>query len=450
MSLFEDIELFDEGKKRYKDFQLPGTDLQLWEQFFTKSESDQYFKALLNGTPWQQRTRKMYDKIVFDPRLTAYYGGVNGFEWTVDLITIKSKLEEKCGIIFDRVLLNYYRDGNDSVAWHSDTLPKDGKHHPIASITFGETRTFKVRHKLRKDIPPLDIPLTHGSFLLMGETMQDHYEHHVPKTTRGVGARINLTFRISEPGKKIYFASDFHLGTGSYVSVREREDRLVRWLDMIKADAAEIYLMGDVFDFWFEYATVVPKGYIRFLGKLSQLADAGIKITLFKGNHDMWMFDYFEKELGATIISNELEIERNGKKFFLHHGDGLGPGDAMYKVLKKVFRSKLSQWLFARLHPNFGVGIANYWSRKSRIAGETNEVRKSLEKEWLVTYSQEVLTHKFYDYLIFGHRHLPLDIQLNEKSRYINLGEWVNYNSYAVFDGEELTLRYFEPKAENS
>lgn len=250
-------------------------------------------------------------------------------------------------------------------------------------------------------------------------------------------------------GNKIYFASDFHLGSGSYASIREREDRVVRWLDMIKADATEIYLMGDVFDFWFEYATVVPKGYIRFLGKLSQLVDSGIKLTLFKGNHDMWMFDYFEKELGATIISNELEIERDGKKFFLHHGDGLGPGDNWYKLLKKVFRSKLSQWLFARLHPNFGVGIANYWSRKSRIAGENNEVRKSLEKEWLVTYSREVLTHQFYDYLIFGHRHLPLDIQLNEKSRYINLGEWVNYNSYAVFDGEELTLQYFEPKAEN-
>ncbi|MES2426278.1 MAG: UDP-2,3-diacylglucosamine diphosphatase [Bacteroidota bacterium] len=245
-------------------------------------------------------------------------------------------------------------------------------------------------------------------------------------------------------GNKIYFASDFHLGTGSYVSVREREDRLVRWLDMIKADAAEVFLMGDVFDFWFEYTTVVPKGYIRFLGKLSQLADAGIKITLFKGNHDMWMFDYFEKELGATIISNELEIERNGKKFFLHHGDGLGPGDGLYKLLKKVFRSKICQWLFARLHPNLGVGIANYWSRKSRIAGENNEVRKSLEKEWLVTYSHELLTNKFYDYLIFGHRHLPMDIQLNEKSRYINLGEWVNYNSYAVFDGNELTLAYFE------
>lgn len=245
-------------------------------------------------------------------------------------------------------------------------------------------------------------------------------------------------------GNKIYFASDFHLGTGSYASVREREDRLVRWLDMIKADAAEVFLMGDVFDFWFEYTTVVPKGYIRFLGKLSQLADAGIKITLFKGNHDMWMFDYFEKELGAIIISNELEIERNGKKFFLHHGDGLGPGDGLYKLLKKVFRSKICQWLFARLHPNLGVGIANYWSRRSRIAGENNEVRKSLEKEWLVTYSNELLAHKFYDYLIFGHRHLPMDIQLNEKSRYINLGEWVNYNSYAVFDGEQLTLAYFE------
>jgi UDP-2,3-diacylglucosamine hydrolase len=250
-------------------------------------------------------------------------------------------------------------------------------------------------------------------------------------------------------GNKIYFASDFHLGTGSYADIREREDRVVRWLDIIKTDAAEVFLMGDVFDFWFEYKTVIPKGYIRFIGKLAQLTDAGIKLYLFKGNHDMWMFDYFEKELNATIISNELEIERNGKKFYLHHGDGLGPGDAFYKVLKKVFRSKFCQWFFARLHPNLGVGIANMWSKKSRIAGESNEKRKAIEKEWLVVYSRELLESKFYDYLLFGHRHLPLDIQLNDKSRYINLGEWVNYNSYAVFDGEELTLEYFEPKAEN-
>lgn len=245
-------------------------------------------------------------------------------------------------------------------------------------------------------------------------------------------------------GNKLYFASDFHLGAGGYLTSREREDRLVRWLDMIKADADEVYLMGDVFDFWFEYKSVVPRGYIRFLGKLAELADEGIKLYFFKGNHDMWMFNYFEKELGATIITNELEIERNGKKFYLHHGDGLGPGDKMYKFLKKIFRSKLCQWLFARLHPNLGVGIANYWSNHSRIAGAKNIERINTEQEWLVVYSRELLKTQFYDYLVFGHRHLPLDIQLTEKSRYINLGEWVNYSSYAVFDGQELTLHHFE------
>ena len=245
-------------------------------------------------------------------------------------------------------------------------------------------------------------------------------------------------------GNKLYFASDFHLGAGGYLSSREREERLVRWLDMIRADAAEVYLMGDVFDFWFEYKSVVPRGYIRFLGKLAQLADAGIKLYFFKGNHDMWMFDYFEKELGATIITNELEIERNGKKFYLHHGDGLGPGDKMYKFLKKIFRSRVCQWLFARLHPNLGVGIANYWSTHSRIAGQKNVQRINTEQEWLVIYSRQLLKSGFYNYLIFGHRHLPLDIQLNQDSRYINLGEWVNYNSYAVFDGQDLTLHHFE------
>jgi UDP-2,3-diacylglucosamine hydrolase len=245
-------------------------------------------------------------------------------------------------------------------------------------------------------------------------------------------------------GNKLYFASDFHLGAGGYKNSRDREDRLVRWLDMIKADAAEVYLMGDVFDFWFEYKSVVPRGYIRFLGKLAELADSGIKLIFFKGNHDMWMFNYFEKELGATIITNELEIERSGKKFYLHHGDGLGPGDKMYKFLKKIFRSRICQWLFARIHPNLGVGIANYWSTHSRIAGSKNIERINTEQEWLVVYSRELLKNKLYNYLIFGHRHLPLDIQLTQDSRYINLGEWVNYNSYAVFDGEQLTLHHFE------
>jgi alkylated DNA repair dioxygenase AlkB len=197
MNLFSATALFDEGKKQFTNFQLPGTDLRLWEQFFSRREADRFFSLLRETTPWQQRTRQLYDKIVLDPRLTAWYGGSNGLEWTKELLTVKTLVEEECQIVFNRVLLNYYRDGSDSVAWHSDTLPADGKHHAIASVTFGDTRLFKIRHKTRKDIAQLHIPLTHGSFLLMGETMQDQYEHHVPKTARAVGPRINLTFRIS-------------------------------------------------------------------------------------------------------------------------------------------------------------------------------------------------------------------------------------------------------------
>jgi len=242
---------------------------------------------------------------------------------------------------------------------------------------------------------------------------------------------------------KLYFASDIHLGAGGYASSREREDRFVRWLDMIKADAAEVFLMGDVFDFWFEYKTVVPKGYIRLLGKLAELSDAGIKLYFFKGNHDMWMFDYFEQELNATIISDELVIERTGKKFFLHHGDGLGPGDEFYKVLKKIFRSKFCQWLFARIHPNLGIGIANSWSRKSRIVGGRDTKKINLQQEWLVVYCREVLKTTYYDYMVFGHRHFPLDVDLDGKTRYINLGEWGHHFTYAVFDGKEMKLEHF-------
>jgi UDP-2,3-diacylglucosamine hydrolase len=242
---------------------------------------------------------------------------------------------------------------------------------------------------------------------------------------------------------KIYFASDFHFGVPNYSTSREREDLVVSWLEEIRKDAAEIYLMGDIFDFWFEYAAVIPKGFIRFQGKLADLADSGIKITFFKGNHDMWMFDYFVKELGIQIISEELILERNGMKFYLHHGDGLGPGDAKYKILKKIFRSEFCQWLFARIHPNLGLTIARKWSKHSRLQNNQKEEFQDLEKEWLVSYSKELLLKEHYDFLIFGHRHLPLDVQLGD-SRYINLGEWMNFNSYAVFDGENLELRYFK------
>jgi UDP-2,3-diacylglucosamine hydrolase len=244
-------------------------------------------------------------------------------------------------------------------------------------------------------------------------------------------------------GSKIYFASDFHLGVPDHATSRHREDKIVRWLDSIRSDASEIYLLGDIFDFWFEYATVIPKGFIRLQGKLAELSDQGIRITMFKGNHDMWMFEYFTRELGIRIISDELLLERGGKRFFLHHGDGLGPGDRSYKLLKGFFRSRFCQWLFARLHPNLGVGIAQRWSMSSRIANDKKETFVSDEQEWLVRYSRELLTREHFDYLIFGHRHLPLDIPLQDNSRYVNLGEWINHCSYAVFDGRELELKYF-------
>ncbi|SKB56502.1 UDP-2,3-diacylglucosamine hydrolase [Sphingobacterium nematocida] len=239
---------------------------------------------------------------------------------------------------------------------------------------------------------------------------------------------------------KIYFASDFHLGSYPKEQSELREREIVRWLDHIKQDASELYLVGDIFDFWFEYSTVVPKGYIRFLGKLAELADLGVKITLFKGNHDMWMFGYLKKELGAVVIDNELVLDLNDKKIYIHHGDGLGPGDKKYKFLKKIFRSSLCQWLFARLHPNLGIGIAQKWSKHSRISNHTDEQFLGEEREWLIQYAREVLKEKHYDYFIFGHRHFPYEIQLTPQSKIINLGEWINYYTYAVWDGQNLNL----------
>lgn len=249
-----------------------------------------------------------------------------------------------------------------------------------------------------------------------------------------------------EPGKKIYFASDFHLGVPNHEKSLAREKLIVKWLDEVKLDAQEIYLIGDLFDFWFEYKHTAPKGYVRLLGKIAEIVDSGIPVILFTGNHDMWMFDYLPKELGVTIHRNSITREYNGKKFFIGHGDGLGPGDNGYKFIKKVFANPFCQWLFARLHPNFAMSMANFWSKKSRVAnGPKDEKFLGEENEWLVIYAKEKLKITHYDYFIFGHRHLPLDIKLSDKSHYINLGEWINYNSYAVFNGTSLQLKYYDP-----
>ena len=245
--------------------------------------------------------------------------------------------------------------------------------------------------------------------------------------------------------KKIFFLSDFHLGAPNVAESLVREKKIIRFLDEVKQEASAIFIVGDLFDFWYEYKNVVPKGYVRILGKLAEITDAGIPIHFFVGNHDMWMKNYFQTELNVEVYFAPKEFIFFGKNFLIGHGDGLGPGDKGYKFLKKIFRNKFCQWLFGILPPNIGIGLADYFSRKSRAkTGKTNEVFLGEDKEWLVTYSKEILQQKQYDYFIFGHRHLPLDIQLNEKSKYVNLGDWIQYFTYAVFDGKDLKLEYYK------
>ena len=243
----------------------------------------------------------------------------------------------------------------------------------------------------------------------------------------------------------IYFASDFHLGVPTYEKSLEREKDLVRWLDHIKSDALEIFLVGDIFDFWFEYDHVVPKGYVRLLGQIAKLTDKGIPVHVFTGNHDLWMRHYFEEELGCKVYHGPQVFHFNDKACYIAHGDGLGPGDKGYKFIKKVFASPICQWLFARLHPNFSFWLAQTSSKKSRLhTALDDEKYLGDDKEWLAVFAREKLEKEHFDYFVFGHRHYPIDIQVGENSRYINLGEWMNYCTYAEFDGENLKLLKFE------
>lgn len=245
----------------------------------------------------------------------------------------------------------------------------------------------------------------------------------------------------------IYFASDFHLGADARLTSREREQQLVRWLDMVAKDAAAIYLVGDLFEFWFEYKTVIPKGFSRLFGKLAELRDAGIPIEVFTGNHDLWMFGYFEQEFGIPVHRQPIQVKLKGKTFMIGHGDGLGPGDYGYKRMKKIFTHPFSQWLYGWFHPDFGTRLANFFSKKSRAAtppAERNWLGE--DQEWLLQYCRRKVEQGVEpDYFVFGHRHLPIDWRLpNGRSRYLNLGEWMWHNSYGVFDGQEMEIRFFE------
>ncbi len=250
---------------------------------------------------------------------------------------------------------------------------------------------------------------------------------------------------------KIYFASDFHLGIPDHDSSLEREKLLVKWLESVRSDATEIFLMGDIFDFWFEYQTVIPKGFARLFGKLAELTDQGIPVILFRGNHDIWAFDYLSRELGLKIMREPEIRELAGRKFFLSHGDGLGPGDTGYKFLKRVFEFRPNQWLFNWLHPDLGTRMALFFSRRSRYANIlrdekqlTDEGTIDLAKERMYLFAEEYLTRNpGIDYFIFGHRHIPAVIPVGDQSKYVNLGDWISNYSYAVFDGEKLEMMTF-------
>lgn len=251
------------------------------------------------------------------------------------------------------------------------------------------------------------------------------------------------TIHISE-NKKVYFASDQHLGAPTQEASFPREQKFVNWLNQIKDDAEAIFLLGDLFDFWFEYKTVVPKGFVRVLGKLAEIRDSGIPIYFFVGNHDLWMHDYFEKELNIPVFHSPQKFNLNNKTFLIGHGDGLGPHDKGYKRMKKVFTFPLFKWMFRWLHPDLGVRLGQYMSVKNKlISGDEDAKFLGEENEWLAQYCKRKLKTDHYDYFVFGHRHLPLDIQLKENSKYINLGDWIQYYTYGCFEKDTLALKKY-------
>ena len=246
-------------------------------------------------------------------------------------------------------------------------------------------------------------------------------------------------------GKKIYFTSDHHFGAPTKAASKPREEKFVAWLDDIKKDAEILFILGDLFDFWFEYKHVIPKGFTRVLGKLAELSDQGIKIHFFVGNHDMWMRGYFEEELNIKVYQKPERFKLNNKTFFIGHGDGLGPNDKGYKRLKKVFTNSFFNWLYRWLHPDFGVRFAQYLSLKNKlISGDEDLKFMGNDNEWLTQYAHRKLKDKHFDYFVFGHRHLPLEVPLNSKSTYFNLGDWITHYTYGVFDGEKFILNKLE------
>lgn len=242
--------------------------------------------------------------------------------------------------------------------------------------------------------------------------------------------------------KKIYFISDIHLGSPNFEESLKREKLLVQWLKEKSTDAEAFYFLGDIFDFWFEYKRVIPRGFTRFLGTLGEITDSGIPVYFFTGNHDIWVYDYLPQETGVTVIKTEQRVVLHGKTFHLAHGDGLGPYDKKYNFLKKIFTNRFLQWCFKRVHPNFSVSFAYRWSKYSRGQHEYPE-QLELENEWLVKYSRSVMEKQDTDFFIFGHRHIPIHEKLDKTTEFINLGDWLINFTYGEFDGENFNLKHY-------
>jgi UDP-2,3-diacylglucosamine hydrolase len=245
--------------------------------------------------------------------------------------------------------------------------------------------------------------------------------------------------------KKVYFASDFHLGYPSNAASAERERRIVAWLSHIQPTCKELYLLGDVFDFWFEYKWVAPKGYVRFLAKLAEFVDMGIPVYMFEGNHDQWLYGYLHDEIGVTICKTAQEREWNEKRFFLHHGHALGKYDTGMNCLHWIFTRRVLQRMFSWIHPDVSFALAHAWSKKNRKAKEyESDHYMGDDKEYLLQFSLDESKKRHIDYFVFGHRHLPLDKELPNGAHYINVGNWITRSSYAYFDGEKVILTDFD------
>ena len=245
------------------------------------------------------------------------------------------------------------------------------------------------------------------------------------------------------PSKRIYFCSDNHLGSPNRNLSLEREKIFITWLDQIKTDAQAIFFLGDLFDFWFEYKKVVPKGFTRLFGKLAELSDTGIDLFFFVGNHDCWIGNYFEDELGINVFHKKVDLNIDNYNILIGHGDGLGPGDNKYKFLKLLFRNPILKKLFSFVHPDIGISLGSFLSQKNKILSGSEKVFESEDKEMLFSYCKDVLKTKYYHFFIFGHRHIPLELDLGNNSKYFNTGDWITHFSYLVYDGNSFNLNYF-------